>query len=67
MSVVSEHVAKLKEFDRDRLRLRIGAATRAYVTDTGMLCMQGGAFKAEEALVLALWIMEVYGNAEDTY
>ena len=63
MSRVTEYQAKIKEVKGAQLIFRIDAVTRAYVADSGNLILQGGSFIPRDALLLALWIMEVYDGA----
>lgn len=66
MSMVSQYQAKIEQLKRSQLIFRIEAVTRAYVADSGNLVLQGGSFIPRDALLLALWITEVYGSAEAT-
>lgn len=66
MSRVTEYQAKIEETKKSQLIFRIEAVTRAYVADSGNLVLQGGSFVPRDALLLALWIMEVYGSAKTT-
>ena len=64
MSYVSQYIAKLASVRKGELRFKIDNVTRAYVTEMGTLVTTGGAFNVKDALALAIWIVEVYGDED---